>query len=373
MTTGSGARHAIRHLLALVLAAGGVAALTVTLHVPTAAAQTDMEKAREEFKRGKRLYENEKYEEAATKFKTAYELSDRSELLYNIGKAYHESGELEKAEEYFQKYLEKNPEASNRQEVLDKVVKIQQQLAAEMGSVEVSAAEGNEVYVDDEEKSRCTTPCTVSLEPGSHELHVRSGDETVGSKSVEVEQGATESIAFEEAPTGPPGKLHVQTEGGGGALLVDGTEEATLPLSSPIEVPPGTRELKVTDASGGEWSGDVSIESGETKRLLVSTSSAAAGGSDGAGGPSTKRTVAYTLAGASVALIGSGLLLGQSARQTHDVLSRQQQQRGAVDSQLLDKGRREMVTANILLGTGTAALLSGAGLFAWDFVGSGGN
>lgn len=369
MTTGVDLEGALRRALAVAVLTAGTVGATMTVHVPTASAQKDMQKARKSFKRGKRLYEQEKYEEAVDAFKTAYKYSDRSELLYNIGKSYHESGELAKAEEYFQKYLDKNPEASNRGEVTDKIVEIQQELAAQMASVEVSSSEGDSVFVGDEEKPRCTAPCTVSLEPGSHEIRVESGGEAVGTKTVEVSKGGTKAVAFEGATAGPTGKLHVRTQSGGGVLRVDGEQRANLPMSEPVEVPAGSRQLEVTESSGAAWTGEVSIGEEETTRLLVSAGSAS---DTGGGGASAKRSIAYLLGGASVALIGGGLLLGQSAKQTHDILS-EQQRRGAVDSDLVDKGRREMVTANILLGAGSAALLSGAGLFTWDLVGSGGD
>lgn len=368
-TRGQSARH-LRHLLAVVLAAGTTLGLGLSVSPSAAVAETDMEKAREAFDRGKSLYKNDKYEQAASKFKTAYQLSNRSELLYNIGKAYHEAGNLKKAEEYFQQYLDENPDAPNRQAVMDKVVKIQQQLAAQMGSVEISASQGTQVFVDDESESRCTAPCSVSLEPGSRDIHIRSGGESVASKTIDVSEGSTKSLAFEAASTRPPGTLHVRTERGGGALFVDGSRTATLPMSDGVEVEAGQRTLKVTGDSGGEWEGKVSLTPGETTRLLVSTRPGQ--GDDGGGGINTKRTVSYTLAGVSVALLAGGLLLGQNAQKTHDILSRQQTRGGSVHSGLVDKGRREMVSANILLGTGSAALLSGIGLFTWDVVGSSG-
>jgi len=357
--------HALAGSLLVAVAVGA----TTAFHLRTAAAEEDMQKAREAFERGKQLYEEEKYEEAADAFQTAYEYSERTELLYNIGKSYHESGELAKAEEYFQKYLDENPKASNREEVTDKIVKIQQELAARMGSVDVSSSKGDSVFVDDETDPRCTTPCTVSLEPGTHEIRVESGEEMVGMKAVEVSEEESKTIAFEGAPAGPTGMVHIRTEGGGGALSVDGEERTSLPMSKPVAVPAGSRQLEVTGSSGGTWQGEVSVEEGETKRLLVSATS---GSDTGGGGSSTKRSIASGLGGASVALIGGGLLLGRSAKQTHDTLSRQQR-RGTVDSALVDEGRRDMVTANILLGVGSAALLSGVGLFTWDLVQSSGD
>jgi len=344
------------------LVAACVAAAAGLMPPAAAQAQDEMQEARRAFERGDELYESGEFERAAEKFERAYELSERSELLFNIGKAYQKAGRLERAEQFLQRYLEENPEARNRQQVVDDVVEIQQKLAARMGSVEVASPENLEVHVDGESESRCTTPCTVSLEPGEHELAVRSGTEIVDSRSIDVSKSSSKTLEFSAANSGA---LHVRTRSGEGAVFLDGTERGTLPMSEPLTVAAGTHELRIRSGSGDEWAGEIAVEPGETTRLLVAAGTDTGDGPEGGG--RTRRTVAYVMAGASVALIGGGLLLGRAASDTHDVLSRQRR-RGAVDPELIDKGRTEQTGANVLLGAGAAALLVGGSLFTWELL-----
>lgn len=350
-------------VLAVVFALAGPTAPTPVL------AQDDMERAKAAFEEGKRQYDEQKYEAAAESFKDAYEFSDRDELLYNIGQAYRRAEQLEKAEQYFQRYLEAKPDAQNAEEVVQKVVEIQEKLASRMATIRVKTdVDGRSVFVDDEEKPRCETPCNISVQPGERLVRI-GGEGTVPvERTVAVESADSKKLDVQVEEKQPPGGLLVRTERGGGSLAIEDTGETSLPMSQPLEVQPGLHRLRVTSPSGESWTGEVEIESEETAHLLVST-----GGAPSSGGGTARRGIAYGLAGASVALISGGLLLGTNARQTHDILSDQQARSGRVDSSLVSKGRREQVAANILFGLGTATFLSGAGLFTWDLASSNSN
>lgn len=325
-------------------------------------AQDDMERAKTAFEKGKRQYDEQKYEAAAESFKDAYELSERDELLYNIGQAYRRAEQLEKAEDYFQRYLEEKPDANNAEEVVQKVVEIQEKLASRMATVRVETdVDGRSVFVDDETKPRCETPCSISVQPGERLVRIGGEGTVTVERTLAVESADAKKLDVQVEEKRAPGGLLVRTENGGGSLAIEGAGETSLPMSQPLELQPGLHRLRVTSPSGGSWSGEVEIESEETARLLVST-----GAAPSSGGGSARRGIAYGLAGASIALVSGGLLLGSNARQTHDILSDQQGRSGRVDSSLVSKGRREQVAANILFGLGAATFLSGAGLFTWD-------
>lgn len=350
--------------LSMLLAVGGLTSALGPTHA--VAQEGDMEKAKRNFKQGKKLYKKGDFEKAAESFLTAYRLSDRGELLYNIGQSYRKAGNLQKAEKYFQKYLDENPDANNEQKVVDLLIDIQQKLAERMATINIEVDQsGLEVYVDDDEEARCKTPCSISVAPGERTIRIEGKDIEPYEETLTVEK--TESRSLDPSiAADAPGRLALRTDsGGGGRVEIAGNGSHSLPLSEPLELAPGDHELTVTNGAGGTWQGTVTVASEETTRLLVPTGKSSGGSG---GGPNIKRAAAFGLAGTSAALITGGVLFGQTAGQTHQTLSDQQSRVGAVPPALVQQGRRQQTTANILIGAGATTLVTGAGLLAWDLL-----
>jgi tetratricopeptide (TPR) repeat protein len=102
-----------------------VAALLVTATAPALADQKRDEKAwreaKEHFKRGKRLHDSGKYDEAIVEYEAAYQLAPIPDLLFNLGQVYRLKGENAKAVDAYERYLQAAPEgpgASDAREFL---------------------------------------------------------------------------------------------------------------------------------------------------------------------------------------------------------------------------------------------------------------
>jgi tetratricopeptide (TPR) repeat protein len=94
-------------------------AAAVCLVLPVRA--EDADKAREHYSIGLRAFELGRYVEAIAEFEQAYQLKDAPGLLYNIGQAYRLSNRPEEALRYYRTYLERKPDAANRDEVQTKI------------------------------------------------------------------------------------------------------------------------------------------------------------------------------------------------------------------------------------------------------------
>jgi hypothetical protein len=330
----------------------------------------DMKAARQEFIEGRKDYKSSDFSNAADHFLTAYELSNRTELLYNIGKAYRKAGRLVDAEHYFRKYLRRMPEAQNADEVGTQLVEINRALAKQMASLQINSNEpGRLVYIDDDDSPRCLTPCDLTLESGDYTVRLDADGFQSASKNVSLSKGGTARISLALDTQPATGELAISTGVSGGMLTVDGNNEYGLPLDTPITLSSGSHQLNIKGPDGGDWSQNVDITSGERATLFIPASALQPANNSG-GGSSAKRLAGVGLLGASAALIAGGLILGSQAQQTHDALSSQQQTRGIVDSDLVTRGRAQMSAANILLGAGAGAFLGGSGLITWDLVGS---
>jgi tetratricopeptide (TPR) repeat protein len=92
-------------ILALALAAG------------PAGAQTPTDEARAEFDAGRAAFRARDFAAARARFERAYALDPSPVLLYNLARACEESGDAEKAVDYFRLYLERDPQADDRADV----------------------------------------------------------------------------------------------------------------------------------------------------------------------------------------------------------------------------------------------------------------
>ena len=69
----------------------------------------EKEEARRHFKNGMQLLQEGQYEKGIAELKEAYAILPHANVLYNIARAYAESGDLESSVAYYRKYLAENP------------------------------------------------------------------------------------------------------------------------------------------------------------------------------------------------------------------------------------------------------------------------
>jgi tetratricopeptide (TPR) repeat protein len=105
--------------------------------------------AREHFLLGRAAYRGADYEQALAHFRRAHELSQRSQLLYNIAISADRFGNDEEALEAFISYLEENENSSRDQEVRERIAFLRlaigernekERLVAEAAALDAAAA-----------------------------------------------------------------------------------------------------------------------------------------------------------------------------------------------------------------------------------------
>ncbi len=89
-----------------------------------APASSAMEVARERMERGQGLFVARRYAEAAEEFVRAYEAQPFSAFLYNAGAAWEKQGDRARAAEFFARYLERDPEASDARAVRERIARL---------------------------------------------------------------------------------------------------------------------------------------------------------------------------------------------------------------------------------------------------------
>jgi tetratricopeptide (TPR) repeat protein len=132
--------------------------------------QVDLEQAKAKYEEAKGHYGEGKYEEALAAFTEAYNLSNKPDLLYNLGVCSEKLGQIKKAIAYYELYLEENPQATDREAVtkrLEALKASQEESAPEPAAATVepapepSSAPDDELVIEEEEQTQIFWPGAV--------------------------------------------------------------------------------------------------------------------------------------------------------------------------------------------------------------------
>jgi tetratricopeptide (TPR) repeat protein len=110
--------HAIAGLASLLLAAFIVAAPRAAEAQMT---QSQKDEVKLHYQRATRAYDLQKYTEAIDEYQKAYEISGDPPMLYNIAQAYRLADQPGEAARYYRRFLQRMPNAKNREEVERKI------------------------------------------------------------------------------------------------------------------------------------------------------------------------------------------------------------------------------------------------------------
>jgi tetratricopeptide (TPR) repeat protein len=99
--------------------------------IPAAPSSTaaDEEQARAHFRLGRAYYDNGDFAQAAVEFESAYRISNRSALLYNLYLAYRDANDLRHAANALRKYLELEKNVENRGQLTARLAALDRSLA----------------------------------------------------------------------------------------------------------------------------------------------------------------------------------------------------------------------------------------------------
>ncbi|MCB9549797.1 MAG: tetratricopeptide repeat protein [Myxococcales bacterium] len=119
--------------------------------------------AQQIFSRGEQAFANKQYADALKAFEEAYLLDPVPVLLYNIGRAHEELRQFDEAGRFFQRYLDRVPDASDRKQVEQRLALLRS--AARAQSDADSARAEAERAKADAEKARADAAKVVDAPP----------------------------------------------------------------------------------------------------------------------------------------------------------------------------------------------------------------
>jgi tetratricopeptide (TPR) repeat protein len=97
--------------------------------------------ARSHFRVGQLMYGEGRFDEAAAEFDRAYQLSGRSELLYNAFLAHRDAGHVAEAVDRLRQYLEQTPDSPNRETLQLRLAAMEETLEQQRREANMSAEE----------------------------------------------------------------------------------------------------------------------------------------------------------------------------------------------------------------------------------------
>ena len=147
------------------------------------------------FQRAILLYGEADYRAALVEFKRAYEIAPHVTLLYNLGQTYHQLQNYADALTTFERFLAEGGSA-HRAEV-ENAVGV---LKSRVGKLDIAAAAGSEITIDDEPVGKAPLGKPVSVSIGRRRVAASRPGETPTSRFVDVAAGETQAISLDAVP-----------------------------------------------------------------------------------------------------------------------------------------------------------------------------
>ncbi|HEU4404728.1 MAG TPA: hypothetical protein VFS43_05495 [Polyangiaceae bacterium] len=158
----------------------------------------NLEQARETFRRGVASFKRGDYRAALAAFHRSYELSDNAQVLFNLGETYWQLRDYAGAMNAFARYLERGESiAPSRRAALEQRMA---SLRDSVGRVEVRAAEGASLLLDDEALGPAPLAPPFFVNAGRHKFAASPGV----TRTVDVVGGDELAIDLRPAPAEAP-------------------------------------------------------------------------------------------------------------------------------------------------------------------------
>lgn len=168
------------------------------------------------FTRAQTAYEAQNYLEAIEALRAAHDIFGEPNILYRIGDAYENLGDLDRAAQYYREYVEAAPNASDAGLVRRRIADLERrskELAAQLEPTKPERAAllldtnpaGANVRLDDRAVDGAT-PVRVELAPGNHRVELqRDGFDSVV-RDIRIDAGETISLVYQlsEKQAPPP-------------------------------------------------------------------------------------------------------------------------------------------------------------------------
>lgn len=220
---------------------------------------------------GRKAYSAGDYEGAIAEFKAAFDLKATSGALFNIAKSYEKMGRYEESIDYFQQYLDLEPNATDKSDVEETIKRLKQSIRSRFQELSVSSdPPGADIYLDDRNTGlQGQTNFRFKVTPGPHTLYINlNGFEPLKREFVMPDDKPL-ALDFKMKKLENVGLIDIVVNQDGARIFVDGAIIGLSPYKQKKQVEAGKHQVQVELLGYNRWAGEVDVLKDETKVVNV--------------------------------------------------------------------------------------------------------
>lgn len=221
-----------------------------------------LEKSRQHYKRGIKLFGDEEYKAALAEFLKSNKLRSHWRSLYNIATCYGRLGSYLTAIRFYNRSISHRPAPPHgRRRDMQREIK---RLRSLIGIVRVQLNVARATLIVDGRPRRIRNGATLRLPSGVHVLEARAPGHSPQKRQITVTGGEVSTIQL-TLKVGT--RIRIEANVTGARILVDGVETGRTPYDA--DLPPGRHTVRVLGVGRLPWEGAVTGKSGSTLRVDV--------------------------------------------------------------------------------------------------------
>ncbi|MFH1809240.1 MAG: PEGA domain-containing protein [Pseudomonadota bacterium] len=233
-----------------------------------AAPTTPEEQAAVLARKGREYYRAGRYADAIAQLERANRVAQKGAFTYNIAKCYEKQGDYDNAIVHYQRYIELEPDASDRQDVVALIAALQARMRQTLSELSVrTAPAAADIYIDEMGKLLGQSPLEIRLKPGTHKLVlVKNGYQTI-EREFEMPEDRPRDLAYALEKVKNFGGLAIESNVNGAQVFLDGQIMGLTPYNVTKLVEQGKHQVSVQRQGFFLYQADVTIERGRLTRV----------------------------------------------------------------------------------------------------------
>lgn len=220
---------------------------------------------------GRKAYSKGDYESAIEEFKAAFDIKASTAALYNIAKSYEKMGRYEDAIDYYQQYLDLDPNATDRADIEETIRRLRKSIRERYQELSVSSdPPGADIYLDDRNTGlQGQTNFRFKVTPGPHTLYLDLNGYEPVKRDFVMPDDKPLSLDFKMKKLENVGYLDIAVDQDGARIFVDGAIIGLSPYREKKAVTAGTHQVQVELIGYDRWVGDFEVGRDQTVKVLA--------------------------------------------------------------------------------------------------------
>jgi tetratricopeptide (TPR) repeat protein len=196
---------------------------------------------------GRKAYSRGDYEGAIEEFKAAFDIKPAGGALYNIAKAYEKMTRYEEAIDYYQQYLDLDPNVSDRGDVEEIIKRLKKSLKEKFQELAVSSdPPGADIYLDDRNTGlQGQTNFRIKVTPGPHVIYLDANGYEPVKRDFIMPDDKPLALDFKMKKLENVGFLEIKVNQDGARIFVDGAIVGLSPYREKKALTAGQHQIQV--------------------------------------------------------------------------------------------------------------------------------